>query len=188
MTAVAPIPQARKGYRAFPNIEARNFNQEMIEIPLLCLLLDLPLGARVLEVGCGRGIALPPLTRKLAPRSLTAIDIDSGLVEQATEHARQRGVEATIQQADVRSLPFRGGSFDIVIDFGTCYHIERGDLALGEIERVLVPGGFMVYETVASQLLSHPIRSFGRRLPWRRVPTLLPDRHAGLWATRRKWV
>lgn len=188
MTVVAPGRETRKGYRAFPNIEARNFNQEMVEIPLMCLLLDLPVGGRVLEVGCGRGIALPPLTRKLAPRSLTAIDIDAGLVEEAIRHAEQRGVPATIRQADVRRLPYPGGSFDIVIDFGTCYHIDRAAHALAEIERVLVPGGFLVYETVAAQLLSHPIRSFGKKLPWKAIPTLLPDRHAGLWATRRKWI
>ena len=188
MTVAAPIGEVRRGYRTFPNIEARNFNQEMIEIPLMCLLLDLPVGGRVLEVGCGRGIALPPLTRKLAPRSLTAIDIDADLVDEAIKHADDRGVLARIHRADVRQLPFPGGSFDLVIDFGTCYHIDQPGRALAEIERVLVPGGFLVYETVAAQLLSHPIRSFGRRLPWRAIPTLLPDRHAGLWATRRKWV
>lgn len=188
MTTVAPIREAGKGYQAFPNTEARNWNQEMIEIPLMCLLLDLPIGGRVLEVGCGRGIALPPLTRKLAPRSLTAIDIDAELVAEAVDHAEKRGVSAIVQRADVRRLPFGGGSFDLVVDFGTCYHIDQPDRALAEIERVLVPGGFLVYETVAAQLLSHPIRSFGRRLPWRAIPTLLPDRHAGLWATRRKWV
>ena len=116
MTVVAPASQSRKGYRAFPNIEARNFNQEMIEIPLMCLLLDLPLGVRVLEVGCGRGIALPPLTRKLAPRTLTAIDIDADLVEAAARHAGERGVAAAIERADVRSLPFTDGSFEVVID------------------------------------------------------------------------
>jgi SAM-dependent methyltransferase len=188
MTVAAPIQRPRKGYRAFPNIEARNFNQEMIEIPLMCLLLDLPVGARILEVGCGRGIALPPLTRTLVPRSLAAVDINAELVDAAIRHAAQRGVQADIRPADVRRLPFPGGSFDLVIDFGTCYHIDRAAHALAEIERVLVPGGFLVHETVAAQLLSHPIRSFGKRLPWKAIPTLLPDRHAGLWATRRKWV
>jgi ubiquinone/menaquinone biosynthesis C-methylase UbiE len=188
MTVAAPIQRPGKGYRAFPNIEARNFNQEMIEIPLLCLLLDLPAGGRVLEVGCGRGIALPPLMRKLGPRSLTAIDIDPDLVDQAIRHAGQRGVQADIRQADVRRLPFSGESFDLVIDFGTCYHIDRAAYALAEIERVLVPGGFLVYETMAAQLLSHPVRSFGKRLPWKTIPTLRLDRHAGLWATRRKWM
>ena len=188
MTTAVPAREGRPGYRAFPNIEWRNFNQEMIEIPVRCLLLDLPLGCSILEVGCGRGIALAPLTTKLAPRSLTAIDIDPAMVDQASRRAEERGIAATVQRADVRRLPFPGGSFDMVIDFGTCYHIERPQYALAEIERVLVPGGFLVHETVAAQLLSHPIRSFGRRLPWRAIPTLLPDRHAGLWATRRKWA
>lgn len=188
MTVFTPSRDATPGYRAFPNVESRNLNQELIEVPLMCLLLDLPLGGRVLEVGCGRGIALPPLAQRLRPSALAGIDIDPIVVDEAIMRAEERGVIADIQQADVRRLPFRGGSFDMVIDFGTCYHIDLAERALAEIERVLVPGGYFVHETVAAQLLSHPIRSFGRRLPWSRIPTLVRDRHAGLWATRRKWV
>ncbi len=180
------LPEPAEGYRAFPNVEARNFTQERIEIPLLCLLLDLPLGARVLEVGCGRGIGLPALSRRLAPRSLTAIDIDEVMVAAATLHAESRGIPALVRQADIRALPFGNAAFDLVVDFGTCYHITHAERALREIARVLVPGGFLVYETRAGQLLSHPIRSLRRRLPWHRVPDLRRDRHAGLWATRRK--
>jgi ubiquinone/menaquinone biosynthesis C-methylase UbiE len=62
-------------------------------------------------------------------------------------------------------MPFADESIDIVIDFGTLYHIARSPAALDEIARVLVPGGAFVYETKASQFLSHPVRSRGRRLP-----------------------
>ena len=86
----------------------------------------------------------------------------------------------------MRGLPFPEASFDLVVDFGTCYHVSRRAQALREIARVLAVGGRFVYETRPSQLLAHPVRSWGRRLPWDAVPELVPDRHALLWASRVK--
>ena len=52
--------------------------------------------------------------------------------------------------------------------------------------RVLRPDGLFVHETPAAQHLAHPVRSFGRTLPWGDVPELVRDRAALLWAARRK--
>jgi SAM-dependent methyltransferase len=89
-----------------------------------------------------------------------------------------------LRQAE-RILEIGCGPFDLVVDFGTCFHIERSVDALREIVRVLAPGGLFATETPLSQLLSHPVRSFGRRLPWRAVAALKPGRHAGLWSLHR---
>jgi hypothetical protein len=64
--------------------------------------------------------------------------------------------------------------------------VSRRGLALREIARVLANGGRFVYETRPNQLLAHPVRSWGRRLPWHVVPELVPGRHALLWACRVK--
>jgi cyclopropane fatty-acyl-phospholipid synthase-like methyltransferase len=48
-------------YRPFENVETRNGLQALVEIPLMLRALPLPRGGRVLEVGCGRGVALPVL-------------------------------------------------------------------------------------------------------------------------------
>jgi ubiquinone/menaquinone biosynthesis C-methylase UbiE len=74
----------------------------------------------------------------------------------------------------------------VVIDFGTLYHIARSPAALEEIARVLAPGGTFVYETKASQFLSHPVRSHGRRLPATAPHGLRRRRWAMLWASRTK--
>jgi SAM-dependent methyltransferase len=177
-------------YAAFGNVEARNGLQERLEIPLMIRALSLPRGGRVLEVGCGRGIALPVLAERLAPDMLFAIDIDPDLVELADQRVRALGVPATVGEADVRSLPFANESFDLVIDFGTCYHVgggvEGARSALSEVARVLRPGGLFVHETPVAQHLAHPIRSLGRSLPWRDVPVLRRRRAALLWVARER--
>jgi len=83
-------------------------------------------------------------------------------------------------------MPFPDAAFDLVVDFGTCYHIARPETALAEISRVLTPGGLFVHETPLSQVLSHPVRSFGRRIPWRLGPSLERHRTALLWSARRR--
>jgi ubiquinone/menaquinone biosynthesis C-methylase UbiE len=87
---------------------------------------------------------------------------------------------------DVRRMPFPDGAFDLVMDFGTCYHIARASQALSEVARVLTPGGLFVHETPLSQILSHPARSFGRRMPWRSTELFERHRTALLWTARRR--
>ena len=147
-------------------------------------LLGLPAGGRVLEVGCGRGIALPPIAHSLHPDLLVGLDVDGRLLDLAAAHLRERGVSASLYCGDVRTLPFADAHFDLVVDFGTCHHISSPDRALSEIVRVLRPGGLFVCETVTSQLLSHPFRSRGRRLPWEAAPELRVVRDRFLWKAR----
>ncbi len=178
------------GYVPFGNMESRNGLQERLEIPLLIRALALPTGGRVLEVGCGRGVALPVLAERLRPDALVGVDLDRSLIEQARRRVVRTGTRAVVHVADVRDLPFDNGAFDLVIDFGTCYHVGGGHsgrlTALNEISRVLAVGGLLVHETRVAQRLAHPVRSFGRRLPWTAVPTLMPVRHAVLWTARQR--
>jgi len=173
-------------YKPFPNVPRRNCLQETVEVPLLVHLLALPRGGRILEVGCGRAIALPVFARALRPRRLVGLDIDAGLLALGGARLSTKGISAELYCGDVRALPFHDEAFDLIIDFGTCHHIEGQDLALLEIQRVLSHGGLFVCETVTSQLLSHPLRTSGRRLPWTAVPQLRVVRDALLWKSRRK--
>lgn len=186
----ASIPPGEDEYEPFGNVAARNGLQERIEIPLLIVALRLPIGCRVLEVGCGRGVALPVLSKWLTPRELVGVDVDRSLVDIASRRVCGQRVEASVIEADVRSLPFDDWSFDMVIDFGTCYHVSGGVggslAAMREITRVIAPGGLFVHETPVAQHLAHPIRSFGRSLPWQSVPSMTRDRSALLWSARRK--
>ncbi len=173
-------------YRPFPDLGRRNLYQERIEVPVMARALGLPEGKQVLEVGCGRGVAIAPLLQCLRPRRLVGLDVDPGLLERARDRLRRRSGDVELCKGDVRQLPFPDASFDLVIDFGTCYHVGRRAQALREIARVLSPGGLFVHETRLNQLLSHPVRSRGRWLPWQAVPELVPRQNVVLWGSRVK--
>lgn len=185
-----PSERDRESYVAFGNVEARNQLQARFEIPLMLRMLRPPRGGRVLEIGCGRGIALPVLATLLAPSSLVGLDIDPQLVANANEHLRTTGISGRVLRGDARALPLDSGSFDLVIDFGTCYHVGGGAdgarAALREVARVLRPGGLFIHESRVAQRLAHPVRSFGRRLPWKAAPELRPYQRALLWSMRLK--
>ena len=177
---------AEPDYRPFPDEAGRNARQATIEIPVMVRALGLPHGGRVLEVGCGRGVALPALGRLLRPIRLAGLDRDPGFLEEARARAADAGIAAELVPGDVRRMPFPEASFDLIVDFGTCYHIARAAEALAEIARVLAPGGLFVHETPVSQLFAHPVRSFGRRMPWRSASAFEHHRTALLWTARRR--
>lgn len=182
------IAPGSEEYAPFGNVEARNGLQERLEIPTMIRALGIAKGLRILEVGCGRGVALPVFVDRLAPKELVGVDVDPALARVARDRIAANRLEATVVDGDVRALPFESGRFDLVIDFGTCYHVSGGRdgarRALREIARVLAPGGAFVHETPVAQHLAHPIRSFARVLPWSETP-FVRERTALLWSMRR---
>jgi ubiquinone/menaquinone biosynthesis C-methylase UbiE len=183
------VVERSREYVPFGNVEARNGLQERFEIPLMISALSIPKGLRILEVGCGRGVAMPVFLERLSPAELWGVDVDSALVRVARDRIASGKLDATVVEGDVRSLPFPSARFDLVIDFGTCYHVSGGRegarRALGEIARVLTPGGLFVHETPIAQHLAHPIRSFARTLPWGDAAFAF-RRTGGLWSMRQK--
>jgi ubiquinone/menaquinone biosynthesis C-methylase UbiE len=168
-------------YRPFPDSNGRDTTHEDRDVPALLAFAAPAPGLRILEIGCGGGVALPVIAARCRPARLVAIDIDRGLLARATERVRARGVAADLVRADVRAMPFPEASFDLVIDFGTCFHIARGADALREIHRVLRPGGLVAYESKRNQLVSHPFRSALRTLDWSAAPGLRPLRATRDW-------
>jgi SAM-dependent methyltransferase len=95
---------------------------------------------RVLEAGCGWGEFAERLARELGA-DVMAVDLSPRMVKLA----RERGVDARI--ADVQALPFADGEFDCVVANWMLYHVPDLDQALGELARVLRPGGRLVAAT-----------------------------------------
>ena len=94
------------------------------------------LAGDILEVGVGTGLNLSFYS---PDARVTAIDIDAGLLEAAGARAAPRGYR--VQQADAQRLPFPDASFSAVVSTLVFCSIPMPALALGEIRRVLRPGG-----------------------------------------------
>jgi ubiquinone/menaquinone biosynthesis C-methylase UbiE len=106
--------------------------------------LRLTPGARVLEIGCGAGL----MAVALAHRNLDvdAVDAAPAMVEVARRNASQAGEGSTlrISVGDVHVLDFPDGTFDLAIALGVISWLVAPAAALGEIARVLRPGGTFI--------------------------------------------
>jgi predicted TPR repeat methyltransferase len=127
---------------------ARDYDRQMIDIrgytsPATIaekLVRHLPQKhAEVLDIGCGTGLTC----RLLADQGYDRLDgID--LSEDMLNVAHERGIYRNLLQADVNQpLPLETASYDGVISSGTFTHGHVGPEPLGEIFRVLKPGGVL---------------------------------------------
>jgi SAM-dependent methyltransferase len=94
----------------------------------------------VLEVGCGWGELAEWIQRETGADVL-AIDLSPRMVELA----RERGVDA--RRGDVQQLELADGSFDVAVAAWMLYHVPGLERAIGELARVLRPGGRLVAAT-----------------------------------------
>jgi pseudaminic acid biosynthesis-associated methylase len=87
----------------------------------------------VLEIGCGQGGNLRPLSQVLEPGDVWGIDVN----RVAIERARQNAPGTNAVHSIARSLPFRDGWFDLVFTMGVLIHQpeESLDGVMSEIVR-----------------------------------------------------
>lgn len=120
----------------------------------------------VLEVAVGTGLNLPFYPDDV---TVTGIDLSERMLDIARTRAADLGRTVTLQTGNAHTLPFHDGSFDTVVcTFGLCA-IPDIDAAVGEMVRVLRPGGRLILvDHVASS--SWVARSMQRLLELVTVP------------------
>jgi SAM-dependent methyltransferase len=90
-------------------------------------------GDRLIDVACGAGLAI-----ELAhARGATCAGIDAS--PRLVAVARERNPEADVRVGDMHAMPWTDASFDVATSFRGIWGTTPA--ALGEIHRVLVPGG-----------------------------------------------
>jgi SAM-dependent methyltransferase len=102
-------------------------------------------GQRVLDVACGTGVVA--ITAARAGAAVTALDLTPELLAVGRNNARTAGVEIEWREGDVEALPFDAPTFDVVVSqFGHMF-APRPAVAVGEMLRVLKPGGTIAFST-----------------------------------------
>jgi len=101
---------------------------------------QVPRPAAILDIGCGTGRLLRAVAARFPGARLEGVDAADGMIKQAIA-TLPAGLQIQFQQATAESLPFPDGSFDLVFSTMTFHHWSDQQTAIGEVRRVLAPGG-----------------------------------------------
>jgi len=91
-------------------------------------------GHRLLDAGCGSGLALQLAAKRGA--TVSGLDASAGLLE----ITRERVPDGDIRQGDIEELPFADNTFDVVTAFNSVQYAADPVMALRELGRVAKPG------------------------------------------------
>ena len=132
-------------------------------------LLGIRPGERILEVGCGSGVVLRDLARRVAPNGLAlGLDPSPAFLAIARELAVEAGLGQSIElrEGDALALPFDDGEFDAALAVTALAHIPDGRRAIPELVRVVRPGGRVgIFERDPdSYIVAHPDRELTRQI------------------------
>ncbi len=94
----------------------------------------------VVDVGCGNGAYLAELRRRTHTGPVVGLDLSEAMAARSSVHA-------PTAVADAQALPLRDGSVDVVLSLHMLYHVPDIGRAIGELRRVLRPGGTALVAT-----------------------------------------
>lgn len=93
---------------------------------------------RVVDVGCGTGVAAREAARRVGPAgAVTGVDLNEGMLAVARD--RDDTIDWRLGRAE--ELPFGDGAFDAAISQFALMFVDDPDAAIAEMARVTRPGG-----------------------------------------------
>jgi SAM-dependent methyltransferase len=130
--------EAAPGTRRFYElVEAHRYTKEW-HIPIAADFASAR-GLQVLEIGCGLGTDGAQFAA--AGADYTGVDLTEAAVALARRRFELFDLPGKFQTADAENLEFAAASFDLVYSHGVLHHTPDTEKAIGEIHRVLRPGG-----------------------------------------------
>lgn len=106
-------------------------------------------GAKVLEVGSGRGGGASFIKRYLGPGQVIGVDLSATAVDFSKERHAIDGLEFRV--GDAEHLPFEDASFDAVVNVESSHCYPSFARFLAEVRRVLKPGGHFLHADFREQ-------------------------------------
>lgn len=103
----------------------------------------------IIEIGCSGGHFLRDLTVAMPDAEIVGADYTLGTLDQLGQLLS--GIP--LLQFDLTQCPLPSASFDAVVLLNVLEHIERDDLALAQLHRILRPGGILIAEVPAGPSL-----------------------------------
>jgi ubiquinone/menaquinone biosynthesis C-methylase UbiE len=103
-------------------------------------------GRRLLEVGPGTGYYTHGVAERIgADGRLDIFDVQPEMLDHTISRARARGLSNVVPtRGDARNLPYDDGAFDAAYLVTVLGEVPDQEAALGELARVLKPGGRLV--------------------------------------------
>jgi len=101
-------------------------------------------GKRILDIACGEGYG----SKMLADAASRVVGVD--ICPEVIAHASRKygdGERLTFKVGSCTSIPLPDHSVDGVVSFETLEHLAEHEEMLGEVKRVLSPGGFLILST-----------------------------------------
>ncbi|MBD2504549.1 class I SAM-dependent methyltransferase [Anabaena azotica] len=99
--------------------------------------LDLKVGDKVLDVGCGTGESTRYLINRYPGINVEGMDISSGMLNEA----RRLSPKVNYFEGDVSAIPCPNATYDFVLTTFTFRNFPERNVAIAEMLRVLRPGG-----------------------------------------------
>jgi ubiquinone/menaquinone biosynthesis C-methylase UbiE len=100
---------------------------------------------RALEVGAGTGYFTLNMLRAGLIGEATCSDLSPRMLGALQTNAWRLGVEVRTEAGDAESLPFPDAAFDLVLGHAVLHHIPDLPRAFAEFDRVLAPGGTILF-------------------------------------------
>ena len=104
---------------------------------------DIQPNDKILDLGCGTATLTIAIKVACPDAGVVGLDSDSRILDMAARKVTDAGVKISLDRGYSYQLPFDGRSFHRVVSSLFFHHLttENKRRTLGEIERVLKPGG-----------------------------------------------
>jgi 2-polyprenyl-6-hydroxyphenyl methylase/3-demethylubiquinone-9 3-methyltransferase len=103
-------------------------------------------GLKVLDIGCGGGLACEYVANLNA--YVSGIDLSLNSIKIAQEHAKKNNLNIDYQRGIAENLPYEENSFDVVLCFDVLEHVDDWQKVIFEAFRVLKKDGLFLFDTI----------------------------------------